>query len=193
MDLPLDLGQLLLIHLSLSPFTVGGAMTVAPDLHRLLVDERGWLSEADFTRSLTLAQAAPGPNVLYVALAGWLIGWQHAQGGLGAQASLAAAAAATALVGLLLPSSLLACLAAHLAQRWREQALLQAFRRGMEPVVVAAMLGTAVFIGRGAGLGADTPLGLALAAATALAVLRTRWPTWALLAAGALVGALGAA
>ncbi|MBQ0929071.1 chromate transporter [Ideonella alba] len=192
MAAPLDLGQLWLIHLGLSPFTIGGAMTVAPDLHRLLVSEQGWLSEADFTRSLTLAQAAPGPNVLYVALAGWLIGWQHAGEGLAVQAGLAAAAAGTALFGLLLPSSVLACLAAHLAQRWHAHALLQAFRRGMEPVVVAAMLGTAVFIGRGAGLGSDTPVALALAAGTALAVLRTRWPVWALLAAGALAGALGA-
>ncbi|MBN8489733.1 MAG: chromate transporter [Burkholderiales bacterium] len=191
--MPLDLGQLLLIHLSLSPLTIGGAMTVAPDLHRLLVDERGWLSEADFTRSLTLAQAAPGPNVLYVALAGWLIGWQHATGLGLTPAAGAAAAAGTALFGLLLPSSLLACLAAHLAQRWRAHRLLQAFRRGMEPIVVAAMLGTAVFIGRGAGLSADQPVTLALAAGTALAVLVTRWPTWGLLLAGALVGAVQAA
>jgi chromate transporter len=191
--MPLDLGSLLLIHLSLSPFTIGGAMTVAPDLHRLLVDERGWLSEADFTRSLTLAQAAPGPNVLYVALAGWLIGWQHADGGLSAQAGWAAAAAATALVGLLLPSSLLACLAAHLAQRWREHAWLQAFRRGMEPVVVAAMLGTAVFIGRGAGLGADSPVGLALAAASSAHTGQRVTSTAPAVAAGAVVGIVQAA
>jgi hypothetical protein len=35
-----------------------------------LVSEQGWLNEAQFTQSMALAQAAPGPNVLFVALMG---------------------------------------------------------------------------------------------------------------------------
>ena len=65
----------LLTHfLSLSLLAVGGAITTAPEMHRYLVDERQWLSEGQFTSSIALAQAAPGPNVLFVALMGWNIG-----------------------------------------------------------------------------------------------------------------------
>ena len=55
---------------SLSLLAVGGAITTAPDIHRYLVDETHWLSDAQFTASIALAQGAPGPNVMFVALMG---------------------------------------------------------------------------------------------------------------------------
>ena len=59
---------------SLSLLGVGGAITTAPDMHRYLVHNNGWLSDAQFTSSIALSQAAPGPNVLFVALLGWNVG-----------------------------------------------------------------------------------------------------------------------
>ena len=59
---------------SLSLLAVGGAITTAPDMHRYLVAEQGWLSDAQFSSSIALSQAAPGPNVLFVALLGWNVG-----------------------------------------------------------------------------------------------------------------------
>jgi len=59
---------------SLSLLAVGGAITTAPDMHRYLVGEQGWLSDAQFSSSIALSQAAPGPNVLFVALLGWNVG-----------------------------------------------------------------------------------------------------------------------
>jgi chromate transporter len=53
---------------SLSLLGIGGAITTAPDMHRYLVDERNWLTDASFSSSIALAQSAPGPNVLFVAL-----------------------------------------------------------------------------------------------------------------------------
>jgi len=74
----------LLSHfMSLSLLAIGGAITTAPDMHRYLVDERHWLSDGQFTSSIALAQAAPGPNVLFVALMGWNVG-MNAGGGMGA-------------------------------------------------------------------------------------------------------------
>jgi len=57
--------------LLLSLLSVGGAISAAGDMHRYLVVEHGWLNDADFTTSIALAQAAPGPNVLFVAVLGW--------------------------------------------------------------------------------------------------------------------------
>ncbi|HMS04436.1 MAG TPA: chromate transporter, partial [Burkholderiaceae bacterium] len=54
--------------LSLSLLAVGGAITTAPDMHRYLVGSQHWLSDAQFNASIAIAQAAPGPNVLFVAL-----------------------------------------------------------------------------------------------------------------------------
>ena len=67
---------------ALSLLAVGGAITTAPDMHRYLVDETHWLSEAQFTSSIALAQAAPGPYVLFVAVIGWNVG-MNAGAGLG--------------------------------------------------------------------------------------------------------------
>jgi chromate transporter len=58
----------------LSLLAVGGAITTAPDMHRYIVGQRGWLDDAQFTASVALAQAAPGPNVLFVAVIGFNVG-----------------------------------------------------------------------------------------------------------------------
>ena len=76
MNLTLTLATADWIHLfthflSLSLLAVGGAITTAPDMHRFLVDEQHWLTETQFTSSIAIAQAAPGPNVLFIALMGW--------------------------------------------------------------------------------------------------------------------------
>ena len=63
-ELAVDFGLLSLI-------AVGGAMTVLPEMHRTVVDQHGWMSAATFADLFALAQAAPGPNVLFVSLIGW--------------------------------------------------------------------------------------------------------------------------
>ena len=73
----------------LSLFAVGGAITTAPDMHRYVVDEHHWISDAQFTASIAIAQAAPGPNVLFVAILGW-----NVAGPLGAIATMCRHAAA---------------------------------------------------------------------------------------------------
>jgi chromate transporter len=62
-----DWFDLFLHYLSLSLLSVGGAISTAPDMHRFLVDKQHWLTDAQFNASIAIAQAAPGPNVLFVA------------------------------------------------------------------------------------------------------------------------------
>lgn len=59
---PADWLQLLLHFASLSLLAVGGAITVAPDMHRYLVDQQRWMTDPQFTASVAIAQAAPGPT-----------------------------------------------------------------------------------------------------------------------------------
>lgn len=171
--------------LSLSLIAVGGAIVVAPDLHRQIVDQQGWLSDAQFTSSIALAQAAPGPNVLFVALLGWNVGWQSG--------SFAAAllGLTIAMVGMLLPSSLLAMALTRWAHRHRSDRGVRAFKQGMAPVVVGLMLATGwILASAQTGPNGTWPLGV-VAAVVALLVWKTRLHLLWLLAAGALLGATG--
>ncbi len=61
------LGQFMLLSL----ISVSGAITTVPEMHRFLFDEKQWLSAAQLNSSVAIAQAAPGPNVLFVGLMGW--------------------------------------------------------------------------------------------------------------------------
>ena len=59
--------QLFLHYMMLSLLSIGGAISTLPDMHRYLVAQQGWLSDAQFNASVSIAQAAPGPNVLFIA------------------------------------------------------------------------------------------------------------------------------
>jgi chromate transporter len=157
--------------LMLSLLSIGGAITVAPEMHRLVVAERGWLDDAAFTASISLAQAAPGPNILFVTLIGW-----NAAGAAGALATT---------LGILLPSSLLALGASRWVERYRTHRGVQAFRAGMAPITIGLLLATGWIL---AAPNATEPVLVALTLGTVAAVVFTRVnPLW-LIAAGALAG-----
>ena len=178
---------------SLSLLAVGGAITTAPDMHRYLVSEQGWLSDAQFNSSIALSQAAPGPNVLFVALVGWNVGL-NAGGG----PSAGAIAWGTALLGVLvtmvaimLPSSVLTYTATRWAHHNRELRAVRAFKTGMAPIVIALLIATGWLLSVAHNQPArDWPLWL-LTLASILLVWRTRIHMLWLIGAGALLGAFG--
>ena len=171
--------------LSLSLLAVGGAITTAPDMHRYLVDQRGWMTDPQFTASVAIAQAAPGPNVLFVALMGWNVGLNS-----GGYASALLGLAVT-MFGMLLPSTTLTYFCAQWGHRNRELRAVRAFKQGMAPIVVALLVATGWILASAHGQAAsDWPLWL-LTAATTLVVWRTRVHLLWLLGAGGLLGALG--
>jgi chromate transporter len=136
----------LFIHFaSLSLLAVGGAITTAPEMHRFLVDERNWLTDAQFTSSIALSQAAPGPNVLFIALIGWQIGLNAAAD---AQISspgtwwLGLTGVMISMVATLLPSSVLTYSATRWAHHNRQRRSVRAFKQGLAPEVIALLLAT---------------------------------------------------
>jgi chromate transporter len=184
----------LFIHFAtLSLLAVGGAITTAPDMHRYLVTQQGWLSDAQFNASIALSQAAPGPNVLFVALVGWNLGL-NAGGGPAAgwlAWGLALLGVCVSMVATLLPSSVLTYTATRWAQRNRELRAVRAFKTGMAPIVIALLVATGWLLSAAHDQPArDWPLWL-LTAVTTLLVWRTRIHLLWLLGAGALLGALG--
>ena len=183
---------LLLYFLSLSLLAVGGAISLAPEMHRFLVEQQHWLTELQFNASIAIAQAAPGPNLLFVALLGWNVGLNAAGSAAGNTAwALGLLGAGLAMLGILLPSATLTWLATRWAQRNRHRRSVRAFKQGMAPLVIGFIMATAWVLGRGQGH-IDTDMGLwLLGVACALLVWRTHLHLLWLLAAGALLGALG--
>lgn len=184
----------LLTHfLSLSLLAVGGAITTAPDMHRYLVTQQHWLSDAQFSSSIALAQAAPGPNVLFIALFGWNVGI-NAGGGMAAGVAAwptAALGLALAMLGILLPSTTLTFAAARWGHQNRELRAVRAFKQGMAPIVIALLVATGWVLTRSHGDSLKTwPLWL-LTGLTALLVWRTRLHMLWLLAGGGLLGWFG--
>ncbi len=171
--------------LGLSLLAVGGAMSTAPDMHRYLVDERHWLADEQFSASIAIAQAAPGPNVMFVALLGWNVGL-NAAGMPGAWAGLA-----LTLGCILLPSTVLTCLAAQWGHRNRNLRGVRAFRQGLTPIVIGLLIATGWILATGRRYDlADASLWAVSIAAT-LIVWRTRIHLLWLLAAGAVLGGFG--
>jgi chromate transporter len=162
-------GQFLLLSL----LSIGGAITVAPEMHRWMVVEHALLSDAQFASSIAIAQAAPGPNVLFVAL-------------LGYQAAGLAGAAVT-LTGIMLPSATLALLAARWGRARQHWRAVRAFKVGMAPITLSLVAATGWLL---AAPGANWPA-LALTAAAALLVWRTRLHLLWMIGAGAVLGMLG--
>lgn len=178
---------------TLSLLGVGGAITTAPDMHRYLVDQTDWLSEGQFTSSIALAQAAPGPNILFVALMGWNVGLNAAAGLGGGWMTplLSGLGVVVSMLGIMLPSSVLTYTATRWAHQHREMRAIRAFKAGMAPIVIALLLATAWLLTLTHDAPArDWPL-YVLTLLTTLIVWRTRVHLLWLIGAGGLLGALG--
>lgn len=178
---------------SLSLLAVGGAITTAPDMHRYLVGQQGWLSDAQFSSSIALSQAAPGPNVLFVALLGWNVGL-NAGGGPAGDAmawGMALLGVLVTMLAIMLPSSVLTYTATRWAHRNRELRAVRAFKTGMAPIVIALLIATGWLLSVAHDQPArDWPLWL-LTMASILLVWRTKVHMLWLIGAGALLGAFG--
>ncbi len=171
--------------LSLSLLAVGGAIVLAPDMHRYLVEQRGWLTEPQFASSIALAQAAPGPNVLFIALLGWTVGLNNGGG------ALAVLGMGLAMVGVLLPSTLLTYTASRWAHRNRALRSVRAFKMAMAPMVIALLLATTWLIAVATRDQPQAWVGWLLTGASTLIVWRTRIHLLWLLGAGAAMGVMG--
>lgn len=168
------LGGVFLYFLLLAFLAVGGAPSVLPEMHRYVVEVNAWMTSTQFAELYTLAQVAPGPNVMYIPLIGWHIaGW--------------AGAAATTLP-FLVPSCTLGLLVARLHTRNPKAALGVAIRRGLTPITIGLIFASGWILTTAVN---DDWRGYLLTALTVLLVLRTALnPLW-LLAAGAVAGILG--
>jgi chromate transporter len=163
--------QILVTFSILSLVAVGGANAVLPEMHRQLVDLRGWLDDATFAQLYALAQAAPGPNILVASVMGWRIGgW----GGM-----------AMATVGMLLPAAVLAWIMAGLVQRLRGAPWLKPAQGGLVPIAVGLLLAAGLVMAEASSQFGLLPL--VVVAVSSVFVWRTNFsPLWVLVGGGVL-------
>ena len=168
------LGGLFGYFLMLSFLAIGGNASVLPEMHRYVVEVHGYMTSAQFAQTYTLAQVAPGPNIMYIPLVGWHIaGWPGA---------------VVTLVATLVPSATLTVAVAYLYQRHPRAAFGLAIRRGLTPLTIGLVFASGWIL-----LPAVNHdwRSYVLTAVTVGLVLRTPLnPVW-VLAIGAVAGMMG--
>jgi chromate transporter len=162
-----------LLYAMLSLLCIGGTIPLLPDMHRFFVDSRGLMTTSEFAGYIALAQVAPGPNILYVALFGY-----HVAG---------IAGALTTLIAISLGPFVLVLITTKIFNRlqtnpWREIVL-----RGLAPVTVGLMLAGCALLTQGfADVRAWT---LAIVSLFCFLCFSKIHPLW-FIAAGAMIGAV---
>jgi chromate transporter len=171
-----DLLLLFWVFFRLGMVAFGGSSAILPELQRQVVEEHGWLTQQGFIDSFALGQLTPGPALLMVMFAGY-----NVAGSAGAIVSL---------IGIFLPSAILASIVTANWERLRRQPWLASLQR-----VLAALAFGLVAAGAYSVLKlAVTDLVSGIVAAGA-AILLWRWqphPALVILAGGVVAGLAGA-
>ncbi len=168
-------GELLRTFTRVGLLSFGGPAGQIAVMHRILVEEKRWVSEARFLHALNYCMLLPGPEAQQLATyLGWLLhGWR---GGLCA--------------GLLfvLPGFLSILLLSVAYALWQQAPAVAALLFGLKAATLAVVLAAVVRIGRKA-LQNGVMVGIAAVAFLAIFLLRVPFP--AIVVGAGLLGLLG--
>ncbi len=168
-----SLAQLLGYFLRLGTLGFGGPVALVAAMRRDLVEERGWISEADYKEGLALAQLAPGPLAAQTAI---YMGYVH----------YGVRGATVVGLGFVLPSFLMVVALGWAYQRYGGMAWVQAVFYGVGAAVIAIIALGAQKLARKS-LGADLLLWGLFALSLVTTVLTESEAAWMFIAAGLVV------
>jgi chromate transporter len=150
----------------------GGVVLLGPDVSHYVVDARHWLSGEQFAAAYAIAQAAPGPNMLFISLVGWLIaGW---------------AGAVCTTLAVIVPSTLLTLFVIRMNLARHGGRLTRALSDAFAPMSIGFLAATAWLFAQ---MSNSDWRGDVLTLVSALIVLRSKLNPVVLIAAGAVLGA----
>jgi chromate transporter len=167
--------EALRVWLRVALYSFGGPAGQIAVMHRILVEEKRWVSESRFLHALNYCMLLPGPEAQQLATyIGWLL--HRTAGGL--------------MAGLLfiLPGFVAILLLSILYAGFQDTRLVQALFYGLKPAVMAVVLEAVVRIGRRA-LKNEVMVGIAVVAFIAIFFFDVPFP-FIVLSAG-LMGYLG--
>jgi chromate transporter len=159
------------IFSQLSLLAFGGGNTILPEMQRQVVSVHHWMTAADFNALFALSQAAPGPNMMIVALLGW-----HIAGLPGLL---------TSTVAMFMPSYFITLVVMKLWERFRDRPWRAMVQASLVPVTAGLVVASAWLITRVAASG--FVLGCIVVAAAAISLFAKRvHPLWILFGGAAL-------
>jgi len=154
----------------ISLFAVGGANAAIPEMQRIAVDVRHWMTDKQFSDIYAISQLSPGPNVLIVTLIGYAV------------AGIAGAIAAT--FAMCLPTAVLAYGVSRLLRRQSNSRWPAIIQAALVPLSIGLMGAGALILAQTT----DRSL-VAVVVTGAVAVLASATkinPFWMFLAGGIL-------
>lgn len=181
---PLPLLPLLLAWLSIGGQSFGGGSSTLFLIRRVIVEQRGWVSDDEVTKAWAICQIVPGINLLALTT---LLGWRLS-GAWGVVAALG---------GLLVPSVTLTIVATAIYRSMQHLNVIQAALRGIIPatiglgILMSWQLAHPLLRSSRAENWQSLALSIKLLVGTALAVVVLRVPIVLVLGAAGLCGAFG--
>lgn len=122
------------VFLKIGMIFVGGGYVLIPLLHRLMVDQYGWLSLKEFLDGVALSQLTPGPLAMLATFSGFKAG------------GFAGAAIATFFI--FLPCTLFMLVVSSRYEKFRSMAFIRRTLDGILPAVVGLVAAAAVTLGK---------------------------------------------
>lgn len=158
------------IFLRMGSVTFGGGLVMLPLIESEVVNTHHWLTHQEFADATALGQITPGPVLITATFVGYRVA-----GTLGAL---------VATISIFLPAFLMTIAAASSLRRFRTNAQVQSFLRGIAPAVVGLLVAAALSVGRS---GIHTWIGLSIMLVAMFTLIRFRPNAfWVILGAGVL-------
>jgi chromate transporter len=158
------------IFLRMGSVTFGGGLVMVPLIESEVVNTHQWLTHQEFADAFALGQITPGPVLITATFVGYRVA-----GTLGAL---------VATISIFLPAFLMTIAAASSLRKFRDNAQVQAFLRGIAPAVVGLLVAAALSVGRA---GIHTWVGLSIMFLAMFTLIRFRPNAfWVIFGAGAL-------
>jgi chromate transporter len=154
----------------MSFFAVGGANAAIPEMHRIAVEVRHWMTDKEFADVFAISQLSPGPNVLIVTLIGYSVA--------------GIAGALTATLAMCGPTALLAYYVSRLLTRSHQSRWPAIIQAALVPLSIGLMAASGFILARTSD---QSWIAAATTVITAIVAFATRLnPFWLLLAGGVL-------
>lgn len=135
--------DLFIIFLKIGTFTIGGGYAMIPLIEKEVVDKKGWISKEDFLDMLALAQSAPGPIAVDVAV---FVGYRVA----GIFGSI------VAVLGAILTAFVILLVVAMYFVGVRDNAIVERIFKGLRPAVVALIASPVIRLSKSAKINKKT-------------------------------------
>lgn len=169
--------NLLDIYLSFAKvglFTFGGGYAMLPLIESDIIQKRGWLSMAEFTDIVGIAEVTPGPIAVNSAT---FVGYKLAGiiGGL------------VATLGVITPSVIIVLTLAALIKKYERTTALNRIKSGMRPAVAGLVAAAAISVAR---VSIVEPRALIVSAAAAVMVFVAKFNPILVLGICGILGAL---